>query len=83
MTRTEFVFAVSLPLMAGCDSATQIVTDQCLRAELFKQCMASLPPGPVQSHYSDWDEVVDSCENAAYWQAKRQIVYVKSECVVR
>lgn len=54
--------------------------DQCLRAELFQRCMKDLPAGPLASKYNDWDEVVDSCENAAYYQSKREKAAVKQEC---
>lgn len=54
--------------------------DQCLRAELFEKCMKLLPAGPVSTHYSDWDEVVDSCESSAYYQSLRLKSQVKPEC---
>lgn len=52
-------------------SAYQWMNDQALRAELFKTCMQILPAGPVSTHYNDWSEVVDSCEDSANRQSKR------------
>jgi len=34
----------------------------------------------LATKYNDWDEVVDSCENAAYYQSKREREVVKPEC---
>lgn len=56
------------------------VADQCLRAQLFQACMKSLPAGPVSTQYNDWDEVVDSCSNTAYYQSLRRAESIKPEC---
>lgn len=39
------------------------------RHQYFTQCMNILPAGPQQTHYNDWDEVVEACSSAAYYQA--------------
>lgn len=58
--------------------------DQCLRAELFQQCLKNAPAGPaVTGKYNDWDEVVDSCEDAAYRQAWRPLSAIKPECLAQ
>jgi len=54
--------------------------DQCLREQLFQSCMAALPAGPQSVKYNDWDEVVDSCRDSAYYGSKRQKRFVKPEC---
>lgn len=55
--------------------------DQCLRAEIFKQCMAALPKGPERIGTSnDWSEVVDSCEAAARKQSVRPFDQIKPAC---
>lgn len=59
---------------------TRMVPDQCLRREIFMQCLQSLPAGPAATKYNDWDEVVGSCGNAAYYQSLRQEQHVKPEC---
>ena len=57
-----------------------IVVDQCLRREIFNECMKNLPAGPVATHYNDWDEVVKECHSSAYYMAKRRRAFVKPEC---
>lgn len=54
--------------------------DQCLRVQLFQQCMASLPAGPVSTQYNDWDEVVGQCNDVSRVQAARLTTTVKLEC---
>lgn len=55
-------------------------SDQCMRREIFLQCMASLPKGPEKTTYNDWDEVVESCEKAAWKQSYRKLDQIKMEC---
>jgi hypothetical protein len=50
--------------------------DQCLRRELFNECMAALPEGPQRTVANDWDEVVEACDSRAFhsaWRNKRDI----------
>lgn len=71
-------------LLAACDqpSRPDQVVDQCLRREIFQQCMAALPAGPQSTSTSnDWDEVVEACERASYHQAIRARAHVKPECL--
>lgn len=68
-------------VLAGCEKPTPVVMDQCMRREIFSQCMAALPKGPERiAGGNDWDEVVNACESAAYYQSKRELPYVKPEC---
>jgi hypothetical protein len=71
-------------LLSACDYPPKPapVVDQCLRAELFKSCMAALPAGPQSTKYNDWDEVVGACDNASYYQSLRQPQTIKAECRV-
>ena len=46
-------------LAGGCTESTG--PDQCLRREIFQQCMKALPVGPQATKYNDWDEVVAEC----------------------
>lgn len=76
------MLAVLLAL-AGCQDASVpigSVPDQCLRREIFKECMAALPAGPVATKYNDWDDVVKECESAAYYQSRRSADTIKPEC---
>ncbi len=66
--------------LAGCGEYASPEPDQCLRAELFKSCMASLPAGPVATMYNDWDEVVSTCGNVAYYQSLRRKESIAKEC---
>lgn len=80
---TKIAILVAAIAVAGCDAgpiAPAPVVDQCMRAELFQSCMKSLPAGPVATQYNDWDEVVDSCSSAAYYQALRRREHIKPEC---
>ena len=54
--------------------------DQCIRREVFKECMKSLPAGPASTRYNDWDEVVKACEETAYYQSVRPTSVIKEEC---
>lgn len=76
--------SVLTAVLCGCDTQEAVVTDQCLRQELFKQCMAGLPKGPdrVGTAANDWQEVVAECGRQAYYQAKRKASHVKPECAV-
>lgn len=55
--------------------------DQCLRRELFKECLALIPQGPeVVGTSNDWDETISRCSDAAYYQSIRGIEFIKPEC---
>lgn len=76
----KFAILIAAVLLAGCSDAPSDGPDQCLRAELFKACMAILPAGPLATKYNDWNEVVSECGNAAYYQSKRLTIHIKPEC---
>ena len=77
---TTAVLSCSFVLM-GCQEPSN-GPDQCLRQEIFKQCMASLPKGPqsLTAAGNDWDEVVESCDSSAYLQSIRRKETIKPEC---
>lgn len=79
MKRAVWILVVAL---AGCDKDdwSQTVPDQCLRAELFKSCMASLPAGPQATKYNDWAEVVSECGSQSYYQSMRRSGAITKEC---
>ena len=70
--------------LCGCNPQEAVLTDQCLRQELFKQCMSGLPKGPerVGAMANDWQDVVAECGRQAYYLAKRKAAYIKPECAV-
>lgn len=70
--------AIALALVAllcACDHRS--TTDQCLRAELFQQCLKT-------SHHpaypSAQEKVIAACSTEAAYQALRPVQFVKPEC---
>jgi len=83
----KYVVLLSVLLLAACDNGTVnvppdkvVVTDQCLQREIFKECLNTVPPGPLATKYNDWDEVVVECRRSAYYMAQRQRGVIKEEC---
>jgi hypothetical protein len=74
------LFAALLAL-SGCSG--EMSNDQCLRREIFKECLAGVPKGPTTTGISsDWDEVVYACGSQAYYLALRKKDQIKAECRV-
>ncbi len=75
---------VALALLAACDVTkppeSRTILDQCLRAQLFQQCLAAVPKGPQVTHDNPWHKVVDECAGAAMYQSYRLREHVKQEC---
>ncbi|USV40986.1 hypothetical protein [Xanthomonas phage BUDD] len=85
----KFLIAVMLVLsLAGCVSREEYTAqqeskstiDQCLRNQIFQQCLATIPPGPQKTVYNDWNEVVSECASVSYSQSFRVRSQVKQEC---
>lgn len=75
------ILSLVLVGVVGCEPMPpKTQSDQCMRAELFKQCMKELPAGPLATHYNDWDEVVAQCDQTAYYQSMRATTAIKPEC---
>lgn len=82
-TRSILVVAASLliaALVVGCD---QSAPDQCVRREIFLQCMGALPAGPQATKYNDWDDVVSTCDSVAHYQSLRGKESIAANCRVR
>lgn len=85
--RIFITLAVGL-LLVGCGeeaARTEVppastAIDQCKRAELFRECMASLPAGPQNTTTNDWAEVVEACADSARDMAWRKPDKVPAEC---
>jgi hypothetical protein len=78
----KIAVAVALTVI-GCEKMNEVTTapDQCLRREIFMQCLAAVPKGPEKvSDSNDWDEVIDSCASAAHYQSLRRVDKIKEEC---
>ena len=69
-----------LSLITSCEKEDKTIHDMCLRREIFKECMESLPAGPVSTHYNDWDDVVGACEKVAWHKSWRKRSVIKIEC---
>jgi len=79
-TLTKLTLLTLLSLITSCEKEDKTIHDMCLRREIFKECMESLPAGPVSTHYNDWDEVVTECRKTAYSNSKRRESTIKNEC---
>jgi hypothetical protein len=75
--------AASAVILVGCDGSTYPEPDQCMRVQLFQQCMGALPAGPQSTHYNDWNEVVHECGQQAYYQSLRSPDNIAKECRYR
>lgn len=67
------IFLILLVFLAGCEEYSKYETNQPLRRQIFLECMKALPAGPQSTHYNDWNDVVNSCESAAYYQSQQCI----------
>lgn len=77
------VAALIVVAASGCDKGPASVErgpDQCLRREIFKECLQTVPAGPQQTVTNDWSEVIDECQSTAYYQSIRQESQIKPEC---
>jgi hypothetical protein len=83
----KYIILMIVMLLTACDNGTVnvppdkvVVTDQCLQREIFKECLNTVPAGPLATKYNDWDEVVVECRRSAYYMAQRQRGVIKEEC---
>jgi hypothetical protein len=70
------LFPLILLLAAACTEQPKEVweTNQPLRQKIFLECLRTVPPGPRATQYNDWDEVVEACDNTAYYQAQYKVL---------
>ena len=68
MKTRALIIALALLGLSACDQSS---VDQCMRREIFTQCMANQPKGT---------EAVEACDSSAYYQSKRRAEYIKPEC---
>jgi hypothetical protein len=78
----KVILAVLALIMAGCETpvANPWVVDECLNREIYRECMALLPKGPDKTVYNDWDDVIDECNDRAYYRSQKRASQVKPEC---
>lgn len=66
---TLIAVALLVAALTGCENVNGPQPDQTVRNRIFMECLKALPKGPESTKYNDWDDVVDSCEHAAYYQS--------------
>ncbi len=66
--------------LSACDAPKYLEVDRCMQREMFRECMASLPVGPVRAHYNDWSEVVSECRDYALYSSYREARLITEEC---
>lgn len=75
-TRTVAIIA----LLAGCNSSSDPLPDQCLRRELFARCLTAVPNERGSTVHIDWDEVIRACDGVAFHQSLRSLDQITAEC---
>ena len=73
------ILIFTLILLSGCASERSSA-NQCLRREMFKECLQLIPEGPNKTKYNDWDEVIAQCSTTAYYQSLRKTRSIPLEC---
>ncbi len=78
----HIVFALmAMILVVGCGPVPEDrIPDQCIRNDLFRQCLSVVPVGPVVTHENDWAAVVKECSNVAYYQSLRKKSIITPAC---
>ena len=83
----KYIILMLAVTLSACDNGTinvlpdkVVITDQCLRREIFKECLTVVPAGPLATKYNDWDEVITECRHSAYYMSQRQRGIIKEEC---
>ena len=61
----RYLGLMCLVLLGACEPKGRFVRDNDVQAKVFAACMAALPAGPERTHYNDWAEVVEECNDAA------------------
>lgn len=70
-----FVAATLLALLVGCDEQPRVRKgyDQCLRRQIFKECVAAVG--------GSRGKAVEACDDAALMQSFRPLADIKPECI--
>lgn len=81
-----YKYLLPLVLFSACNKNSIVeidpsILDQCLRREIFMQCLAAVPKGPEKiAGSNDWGEVVGECASVAQYMSVRRKSQVKVEC---
>lgn len=75
---------ILVPLLLAACGEMRHRPDQCLRAKLFKECIAAMPPPPAgrvsPSDWKEWAVAADQCDTLALVQSKRDPKVITPEC---
>jgi hypothetical protein len=79
---------ITIAFLSGCDLSQnqapvdKTISNQCIRAELFKQCMSMIPVGPstLVDTKNNWSDVVSECGTQSYYQSLRAKSKIPVEC---
>jgi hypothetical protein len=73
----KLILLISLIFLTGCDPIEfdSNSADQCLRQKIFERCLELTP-----SNCTDCGDLVNECNNAAYYQSLRLKEFIKPEC---
>jgi len=82
MAKLVAIALLALSLGCGDDGVLPpaLESDQCLRRELFVECLEAVPSGPDSTQYNDWSEVVSECANNAYYTSQRRPSVIPKGC---
>lgn len=71
----KYLILLLAPLLPGCflDPQEHWYIDRVMQNRIFMECLRVIPPGPQQTHYNDWDDVVIACNEAARNQSQKKI----------
>lgn len=79
MNKANILLLMVIVNLVGCDSQTKSY-DQCLRKELFFQCLKEIPEGPKATVTNDWSEVISQCGSEVAYLAIKYTNQIKPEC---
>jgi len=74
MIKTSICLLLLVTLTGCFNQSADVEPEWCVdsdkRIERFDACLKLLPAGPDKTVYNDWAEVVSTCDNISYVQAK-------------
>ncbi len=79
MRAVAFVIAVALAACSEPSQAPVSVVDQCIRTEIFTQCIQTM--SQVRQQPEGLAEVVLECDLSSQSQARRRVAQIRQECL--
>ena len=68
-------FCTIFLLLISCETYDASRIDQCLRREIYKECLGAAPKDK-----EPWTKIVDKCSTLSEYQATRRVTQIKPEC---